>query len=186
MIDFREFDMDIAVTLTIIGIVVAIIIGIWQIWLTRKQIHLSKTSPTHVSTLQETNTEKESSSAQADNHSIAVGKIEVNGPVSGSITIGNSYPPAIEANISTLTNNVATGNKYRERPYPHEIIDEIDQLPVFQKEQGQSNYVGLKVRWHTTLSNIIRVKDNNFTLMMRGQDKFPWVCCEVDVLEYPE
>ncbi len=34
--------MDTSTTLTVIGIIVAIIIGVWQIQLVRKQIHLSK------------------------------------------------------------------------------------------------------------------------------------------------
>ncbi len=169
--------MDTSTIITIIGIAVAIIIGIWQIWLARKQIRLSETP---------TNKGAKQSSVQTDNHSIAVGKIEIGVPVSGNIIIDNTHHTTIEEIALNQTLFETSENKYRERPYPNEIINEIDELPIFQKETACNNYIGLRVRWQTSLFTIRKVRENFFELMMKDRGNYPWIYCTVNILEYPE
>jgi hypothetical protein len=135
--------MDTTTILTIIGIVVAIIIiGIWQIQLARKQIHISK--------------------SQAR----------------------NLAKPLMTAVKETKTDE----SEYREQPYPGEIFNITNQLPLIQRHEARNKYAGVKVKWRGTIQNLYLDGNNLVALMIRVDDHgtFTYVRCKVKISEYPE
>ena len=166
--------MDIITLLTVIALVIAVIIGIRQIQLARKQIDVSKDQTNNTSRVQEITKEDDQPKVHADNNSVAVGKIEIGGDINGNITIGSTYYATVEE------------GKYRERPYPREIFEQINGLPLSQKEQAGNSYIGLKVKWRTVLKVISNKKSNLVELSMWDRDNYPWVYCIVSLSEYPE
>lgn len=92
--------MDTSTTLTVIGIFIAAVIGVWQIQLARKQIHLSKNQ-----------------------------------------SLGRN-------------NSKLNENEYREKPYPGEIFNVTNQLPLLQRHEARNRYAGIKVKWHGKIQNL--------------------------------
>ncbi len=92
--------MDTTTILTIIGICVAIVIGVWQIQLARNQIHLSKNQS------------------------------------------------------SGRNNSKLNENEYREKPYPGEIFNITNQLPLLQRHEARNKYAGIKVKWHGKIQSL--------------------------------
>jgi len=98
--------MDTTTILTIIGIIVAIVIGVWQIQLARKQIHLSKNQ---TSDLNKLHNSTKGLSAKTDEESSLKGEQN-----------------KIKQDSST------NESRYREQPYPGEIFYLTNQLPLIQ------------------------------------------------------
>jgi len=125
--------MDTTTVLTIIGIVVAIVIGIWQIQLARKQIHLSRSQTSDLTKLHNSTNEL---SAKTDEQNSSEDKQDA-------------------MNQDSSTNE----GRYREQPYPGEIFYLTNQLPLIQRSEARNNYVGLRVKWRGTIQNLYL--DNN-------------------------
>jgi hypothetical protein len=132
--------MDLTTTLTVIAIVIAVIIGLWQIYLARKQIQHSR-----------------------------------------SLIVN------IEQKETTALSEVANdANKYVNRPYPIEIIEQINKLPLIQKRDAEKSYVGLRVNWETTLSDLYPHEPGIYRLALQDRGRYPWIFCNIDISKYPE
>jgi hypothetical protein len=153
--------MDTATILTIIGIVVAVVIGIWQIQLARKQIHLSKNQ---ASDLTKSQNSKNGLSAKIDEQ------------------ISSEEQDAINQNHPT------NEGRYREQPYPGEIFHLTNQLPLIQRSEARNNYVGLRVKWRGTIQNLYLDSNNfvAFVLDVKDHDVSAYVRFKVKNSEYPE
>lgn len=75
---------------------------------------------------------------------------------------------------------------YKLRPYPKEIISEIDGTPPYQQEMKREFYVGLKFQWHVTLYSARKNNDGLIDLLLRDRGNYPWVTCIVNPENYPE
>ncbi len=140
--------MDTTTILTITGIVVAIIIGVWQIQLARRQIHVSKG--------QTRNSTQQQNSANIQN----------------AITEGTKF----------------NETEYREQPYPGEIFNITNQLPLIQRHEARNKYAGLRVKWRGAIRNLYLEDDELVALTIRvdDHDTFTYVQCKVKISEYPE
>ena len=154
--------MDTTTILTIVGIVVAVVIGIWQIQLARKQIHLSKNQTSNSTKLQNS-------------------KSELN-PESDEQISSDGGQHAINQNSPT---NEA---RYREKPYPGEIFHLTNQLPLIQRSEARNNYIGLKVKWRGTIQNLYLANNDLVALVLdvKDHDTSAYVRFKVKILECPE
>jgi len=140
--------MDITIILTIIGIVVAIVIGLWQIILARQQILISKNQM--------------SDSTETQN------------------LVTNQKATAKKSKINK--------REYREQPYPGEIFNVTNQLPLIQRHEARNKYVGLKVKWRGTIQNLY-LEANDFvalTVAITDHDTITPIYFKVKPSEYPE
>ncbi len=127
--------MDTPTTLTIIGIFVAIVIGVWQIQLARNQIHLSKNQ------------------------------------------------------FSGGKNSKFDENEYREKPYPGEIFDITNQLPLLQRHEARNKYAGIKVKWHGAIEGLYLEKSDIVVLTIGANNhnnRSTSVRCKIKISRHPE
>lgn len=78
--------------------------------------------------------------------------------------------------------------EYREQPYPGEIFNVTNQLPLIQRHEARNKYAGLRVKWRGSIQNLY-LDDNNLvalTVRVDDHDMFTYVRCKVKISEYPE
>ncbi len=59
------------------------------------------------------------------------------------------------------------------QPYPSEIMEKIDNLPLLQRESIAKHYVGLKVDWEVTINFARQAENNVYMFNDEGQRKLP-------------
>ena len=75
---------------------------------------------------------------------------------------------------------------YRRRPYPAEIIKQIDNLPILQRDVVAEQYIGLRVEWETTLESAHSTSGNKVHLMLLDRGSYPWIYCDGDLSKHSE
>jgi hypothetical protein len=108
-------------------------------------------------------------------------------------------PVASGSHISQVVNIVTaahspsplTANAYSDKPGPDEIHAHLESLPVFQRKAVKESYVGLKVRWPVTLSDLqelppaLRWKpDHTHTLVTRSAAG-PEIEADINIETFP-
>ena len=154
--------MDTTTVLTIIGIVVAIVIGIWQIQLARKQIHLSKDQTSDLTKLHNS-TERLSAKTNKESS------------LKGEQDIPHQDSPTNEG-------------RYRDQPYPGEIFYLTNQLSLIQRNEARNNYVGLRVKWRGKIQNLYLDNSDVVALVLdvNDHDTSAYIRFKVKISEYPE
>lgn len=66
-----------------------------------------------------------------------------------------------------------------------EIRDNIEQSPLFQKEEVAKNYEGIRIKWRVMLKSINIESQNIVSLMTNFEGKYPWVNFDADLNDYP-
>jgi hypothetical protein len=77
-------------------------------------------------------------------------------------------------------------SKYKPKPLPVQIRNNIDSCPPYQRKAKIESYLGLSVQWRTTLQHIDDRAEGVVGLMMLDRGNYPWIYCTVNTKEYPE
>lgn len=87
-----------------------------------------------------------------------------------------------EPAITSSNTSHFSSSEYRERPYPRDIIEEINKLPPLQRESSANGYIGLKVRWRATYHTAFGTKAKNSVILMMkdANNHYPWINSEID------
>jgi len=92
-------------------------------------------------------------------------------------------------NSTKLTDKTAKNDDsklvYSDIPTAKNIVETIENLPPYQREQQTNNYIGLPVKWQTTLYSLHTSNENVF-LFLNINNQYPWISCHVKLNDYPE
>jgi hypothetical protein len=92
-------------------------------------------------------------------------------------------------NVDQAKSEEPSDNDYIRSPLPSDIVNQIRDLPIGQRDAVKSSYLGLKVQWLTTLKDMHIIQREKITvahLMLLDQGRYPWVSCDVELSRYPE
>jgi hypothetical protein len=68
---------------------------------------------------------------------------------------------------------------------PIAMLEEVDSLPPFQREQAESHYKGMYVKWELSLSSILSTKDNIASTSFIFNNSIPRVYVDIDTEKCP-
>lgn len=65
------------------------------------------------------------------------------------------------------------------------VWQEISNSPPYQRDQISKNYSGLRVTWNVVFKAISIKKSGRVTIMSLYKGKYPWICFDAEIEEYP-
>jgi Effector-associated domain 7 len=79
-------------------------------------------------------------------------------------------------------------HEYRTDIFPHDILEEIENLPMLQQQQARQNYIGLRVFWLLDIHRVDVDFKGTANLTMRESDlhMFPIIYTSVNINDHPE
>jgi hypothetical protein len=77
-------------------------------------------------------------------------------------------------------------SEYRISPSIKEIVADIDSHPPFQQDTIRNSYIGVKMQWYVSFSNMKAHQDSTYFLLLSDKDSLTGVACIVDIMDYPE
>jgi len=117
----------------------------------------------------------------AETNRVSKGPDGGKGVARGSAVVQQVSSPAIEG--ASFSPPVM---EYHERPYPREIIQEINERPPFQQPTAAESYLGLRVSWDATFESVFQVSSGLWHMCLCDRGSYPWIYCDVDIKDFPE
>lgn len=150
--------MDLAIILSIIGLVVAVIIGAWQIILARKQLQTNdpKTLPNELRHL----------------------------PTGKPALVLPAGKLALDLPVQVATPPFQP--EYKTHPSAKQIISTLDQMPPLQRVNGAMAYGGIKVQWLVEFYSARELPNGELLMSTLYEGSYPWVYGYPDLTKYPE
>lgn len=82
--------------------------------------------------------------------------------------------------------NDTAGELFHE-PTPREIMEHLDNLPPFQREDAANHFKGVNVSWTVSISQSEKKPNGNVWLLTLYEKRIsPAIVCEVELAKYPE
>lgn len=89
-------------------------------------------------------------------------------------------------NDKTQRHSPSYSQEYSAHPTPIEIAQSIKNLPPFQQNTAEENFVGIKICWELTLSLVHKRGENIVILMCESKGYSRYVGVEASINEYPQ
>jgi hypothetical protein len=77
-------------------------------------------------------------------------------------------------------------NEFKIKPFPRDIVKEVDSVPPFQVNEKERSYIGLKIQWKCTLQDIKKRNGDEILISFLDRGNYPWIYCNVSTNQYPE